>query len=197
MANSLYITSLEPRGGKAIAALGFMDQLAGHLKNVGVFRPIIADDCGPDRLITLLRSLYHGEFPEGGGCGVPLDEARSLLAGSRHDELYSRILERYKALESRCDFVLCVGSDYTGVSTALEFDLNVEIARNLGSPLVPIVNGRGKEPGAVANAVRALLESLEEKKCDVLAVLVSRVDPARREGLLDAVRKGRDNGTPV
>ena len=197
MPKSLYITSLEPQGGKAIAAVGFMDQLAGHLKNVGVFRPITTDECRPDRIITLLRSLYHGEFPEGGGCGVPLEEARSLLAGSRHDELYGRILERYKALESRCDFVLCVGSDYTGVSTVLEFDLNVEISRNLGSPLVPIVNGRDKDPGKIANAVRALLESLEEKKCDVLAVLVSRVDPARREGLLDAMRQGRDGGTPV
>ena len=76
MPNSLYITSLEPGSGKAIAAIGFMDQLAGRLKNVGVFRPIGAGDSGPDRIITLLSSLYHGEFPEGGGCGVPLEDAR-------------------------------------------------------------------------------------------------------------------------
>ena len=197
MSNSLYITSLEPRSGKAIAALGFMEQLAGHLKSVGVFRPISADECGPDRIITLLKSLYHGEFPEGGGCGVPLDEARALLGASRHDELYGRILERYKALESRCDFVLCVGTDFTGVSAALEFDLNVEISRNLGSPLVPIVNGRGKDARAIANATHALLDSLEEKKCDVLAVLVSRVDPAHREEILGALRQGPAGGRPV
>jgi phosphate acetyltransferase len=197
MSKSLYITSLEPQSGKAIVALGFMEQLTGHLKSVGVFRPIGREECGADRVISLLKSLYHGEFPEGGGCGVPLEEARALLERSRHDELYSRILERYKALESRCDFVLCVGTDYTSVSVALEFDLNVEIARNLGSPLVPIVSGLGKDARKIANAVHALIDSLEEKKCDVLAVLVSRVDPARREGVLEALQKVPTGNKPV
>jgi len=75
MSKSLYITSLEPQSGKAIVALGFMEQLTGHLKSVGVFRPIGREECGADRVISLLKSLYHGEFPEGGGCGVPLEEA--------------------------------------------------------------------------------------------------------------------------
>jgi phosphate acetyltransferase len=197
MPKSLYITSLEPRSGKAIAAVGFMEQLAGHLKRVGVFRPIGMDECGPDRIVNLLRSLYHGQFPEGSGCGSSLDEARTLLKASRQDELLSRILERYKALESTCDFVLCIGTDYTSVSTALEFDLNVEIARNLGSPLVPLVNGQDKDSRKVENAVEALLDSLEEKKCDVLAVLVSRADPARRETILDVLGRSRAGGTPV
>jgi phosphate acetyltransferase len=197
MPKSLYITSLEPQSGKAIAAVGFMEQLTGHLKSVGVFRPIGMDECGDDRLISLLKSLYHGEFPEGGGCGIPLDEARVLLEGSRNDELYSRILEQYKALESRCEFVLCVGTDHTSVSAALEFDLNVEIARNLGSTLVPIITGRDKDPRKIANAVHALIDSLEKKKCDVLAVLVSRVDPAQREGVLEALNQVQTGGKPV
>jgi phosphate acetyltransferase len=197
MTKSLYITSLEPQSGKAIAAVGFMEQLTGHLKSVGVFRPIGREECGADRVISLLKSLYHGEFPEGGGCGVPLEEARALLEGSRQDELYSRILERYKALESRCDFVLCVGTDYTSVSVALEFDLNVEIARNLGSPLVPIISGLGKDARKIANAVHALIDSLEEKKCDVLAVMVSRVDPAQREEILRALQQVPTAGKPV
>jgi len=174
-----------------------MEQLTGHLKNVGVFRPVGMDESGPDRIVSLLRSLYHAEFPEGSGCGAPLSEVRALLEASRHDELYSRILERYKALESRCDFVLCVGSDYTGVSMALEFDLNIEIARNLGSPLVPIVSGLGKDARKVANAVHALIDSLEQKKCDVLAVLVSRVDTAQHEGILGALQQVPTGNKPV
>lgn len=196
MPKSLYITSLEPQSGKTIAAVGFMEQLTGHLKSVGVFRPIGRQGCD-DPVFALLGTLYHGEFPEGGGCGVPLDEARALLEGSRHDELYSRILERYKELEKRCEFVLCVGTDYTSVSVALEFDLNVEISRNLGSPLVPIINGQGKDDRQITNAVLALVESLEEKKCDVLAVLVSRADLARREEILQALQRSPAGGTPV
>ena len=125
MSNSLYITSIEPRSGKAVAALGFMEQLSGRLKSVSVFRPVIAEGSGPDRLIALLTDFYHLGFPAEDLYGVTHDAARALLSGGKYDELYSRILEKYKALERRCDFVLCVGTDYTGVSTALEFDFNV------------------------------------------------------------------------
>jgi phosphate acetyltransferase len=197
MSKSLYITSLEPQSGKAIAAVGFMEQLTGHLKSVGVFRPVSMDESGLDRIVNLLRSLYHAEFPEGSGCGLSLAEARALLEASRPDELYSRILEQYKELEKRCDFVLCVGSDYTSVSIALEFDLNVEIARNLGSPLVPLVSGRGKNARIVANAVHSLIDSLEEKKCDVLAALVTRVDPAEQEAVRSALQQVPVGGKPV
>jgi phosphate acetyltransferase len=197
MSNSMYITSIEAQSGKTPVALGFMEQLSGHLKSVSVFRPVIAEGSGPDRLITLMTDLYHLRFPPEDLCGVTYDAARALLSAGKYDELYSRILEKYKALESRCDFLLCVGTDYTGVSTALEFDFNVEIARNLGAPLLPIINGRGKDPGALVGSARALLESLEAKKCDVLAVIVNRVEPGQRESLLAGIDLGLPGTTPV
>ncbi len=197
MPKSLYITSVEPQSGKAIAALGFMEQLTGRLKTVGVFRPVTADDCGKDRVIRLLNALYHGEHPACCECGVAVSEARTLLSTGRHEELFSRILERYKALESRCDFVLCIGTDYTGVSTALEFELNVEVARNLGAPLVPIIKGQNKAPEAIANAARSLLDLLDRKKCDVLALLVSRVERGRREDILSSLQKVLPSGRSV
>ena len=190
MLKSLYITSLEPESGKTIVALGFMEQLSGRLGRVSVFRPVIGEGSDPDRIITLLTDLYHLTFPVEVQYGVTMNAALSLIAASRYDELYSRILERYKALESRCDVVLCVGTDYTGVSTALEFDFNVEVARNLGSILVPIINGRGKDPDTLVRSTRTLLESLEARKCDVLTVIINRVKPGQREGILAALKQG-------
>ncbi len=197
MSKSLYITSLEPRGGKTIVALGFMEQLSGRLKSVAVFRPVIAEGGGPDQFITLMTKQYDLTFPSEDQYGVTMETALSLLAAGKYDELYTRILERYKALESRCDAVLCVGTDYTGVSAALEFDFNVEVARNLGSTLVPIINGRGKDPGVLGRAARTLLESLETRKCDVLAVIINRVEPGSREGIIAALKQGRPGSTPV
>jgi len=197
MSKSLYITGLEPRSGKSVVALGFMEQLSGRLKSVGVFRPVIAEGGGPDQLITLLTEQYHLSLPAEDQYGVTMETALSLIAAGRNDELYTRILERYKALEGKCDFVLCVGTDYTGVSTALEFDFNVEIARNLGSALVPIINGGGKAPDALGRAARTLLESLETRKCDVLAVIINRVDPDRRGEIAAALKQGRSSTTPV
>ncbi len=190
MSKSLYITSLEPASGKSVVALGFMEQLIGRLKSVGVFRPVTAEDTDSDRLIALITGLYHLPFPAEDLYGVTMEAALSLLAASKYDELYTRILERYKALESRCDFILCVGTDYTGVSTALEFDFNVEVARNLGSILVPVINGSGKDPDSLGRAAKTLLESLETRKCDVLSVIINRVEPARREHVLAALKQG-------
>jgi phosphate acetyltransferase len=196
MLKSLYITSLEPESGKTIVALGFMEQLSGRLKNVGVFRPVIPES-RKDRFITLMKDRYHLPFSVEDLSGVTMDTALSLLAASKYDDLYTRILERYKALESKCDIVLCVGTDYTSVSTALEFDFNVEVARNLGAMLVPIINGKGKDPGELGRAARTLIESLEAKKCDVLAVIINRAEPARYESILAALKNGLPGNRPV
>ncbi len=197
MSKSLYITSLEPGSGKTIVALGFMEQLSGRLKSVGVFRPVIAEGTSPDRLITLMMGLYHLPFLAEDQYGVTMDTALSLVAASKYDELFSRILERYKILESKCDFILCVGTDYTGVSTIFEFDFNVEVARNLGSTLMPIINGRGKDPDAIVRVTRTLLEQLEAKKCDVLTVIINRVGPGQCKGILDGMKQGLRGDRPL
>lgn len=188
MIKSLYITSLEPRSGKSIVALGFMEQLTGRVKNVGVFRPVIPEG-GKDRFITLMKDRYHLPFTVEDLSGVTMDTALSLIAASKYDELYTRILERYKALESRCDVVLCVGTDYTTISTALEFEFNVDVARNLSAMLVPIINGKGKDPGELGRAARTLFELLETRKCDVLTLVINRVDSHEGESILAAVKK--------
>ncbi len=144
-----------------------------------------------------MTERYHLPFSAEEQYGVTMETALSLIAAGKYDELYTRILERFKALESRCDFVLCVGTDYSGVSTALEFDFNVEVARNLGSTLVPIINGRDKNPDALGRAARTLFESLETKKCDVLAIIINRVEPGKRDGIAAPLKQGLSMNTPV
>jgi phosphate acetyltransferase len=189
VSKSLYIAGLEPGSGKTITALGLMEQLSGRLRDVCVFRPVLVEGSVPDRFISLMTGLYSIPLPAEDLYGVAIGEAQDLLAAGRYEELYGRILERYKSVETRCDFVLCVGTDYTSVSTALEFDFNVQAARNLGSPLVPVINGLGKEAVPIVNAARALVESLEAKKCDLLALIVNRVRPDLREEVLAGMKE--------
>ncbi len=189
MSNSLYITSLEPQSGKTVVALAFMEYLSGRVERLSLFRPVVSDDAGSDALTRLLMELYSLQFPPEEMFGVILTDAHELLAAGKYDELYGRMIERYKSLESRSDFVLCVGTDFSGVSMALEFDFNVGVARNLGVPLVPIVNGRGKELDRIVNSARALFESGEAGKSDIAAVLVNRIEQSRRDKLLASVEK--------
>jgi phosphate acetyltransferase len=197
MSNSIYITSLEAESGKTVAALAFMEQFSARFEGVSVFRPVVSENAESDRLIRLMMDLHGLRFTPEQMYGMTLADARALLAAGRYEELYSRILQRYKSLESSSSFVLCVGTDYGGASKALEFDFNVEVARNLGSPLVPVVNGRGKDPDTLVQAVQALVESLEGKKCDVLAVLVNRIERSQREQILAALSRTLPDIRPV
>jgi phosphate acetyltransferase len=197
VSTSLYITSLEEQSGKAVAALAFMEHLSGRVKNVSLFRPVVSESAESDIVINLMKDRYDLQFSPEEMYGVAMKDAGALIAAGQYDELYSRILERYKALESRSDFILCVGTDYTGVSMAIEFGFNAQVARNLGSPLVPVVNGRGKDHATLVNAVRVLFESLEEKKCDVLAVIVNRIEQGERDTFIAAMKKRPTGSKPV
>ena len=35
-----------------------------------------------------------------------------MIAEGRYDDVLDTIIEKYKALEEKCDFVLCIGSDF-------------------------------------------------------------------------------------
>lgn len=184
MSKSVYITSLEAQGGKTSVALAFMEQLSGRVERPCLFRPIVADNVSSDRLIALITSLYDLPFSLDEMYGISASEGGALLDAGQYEELYSRVLSRYKALESRSDFIICVGTNYSSPSVTLEFGFNVEIARNLGSLLVPIINGHNKEAAILARAAEALFDTLEDKKCDVLAIMINRVDPGQKDILL-------------
>ncbi len=110
MSRSLYITSLEGRSGKELVALAFAEHLSGHLERVSAFRPIAPEKGGGDILAALLSDRNDPQFSREDMYGVSAEEARAFLAAGKYDELYSRIIERYKLLEERSDFVLFVGT---------------------------------------------------------------------------------------
>lgn len=197
MPNSLYVTGIEAQSGKALVALALMEQLSGKVARVSVFRPVVSENGASDPLITFMMDLYRLPFSPEEMYGTTLESARTLLSEGKYDDLYSNILDRYKSLENRCDFVLCVGTDHTGVSMALEFDFNVEIARNLGSPIVALINGKDMNQVRIANAVQVISESLEKKECDLAAFIVNRVEPGQQEELVTAIKTDFSGTVPV
>lgn len=80
MVKSLYITSLEQESGKAVAALGLLEQLCGRFKSVSVFRPVLAEGKGPDDLITIMTERYHLQFSPDDLYGTSYEETRALLS---------------------------------------------------------------------------------------------------------------------
>jgi phosphate acetyltransferase len=192
MARSLYIAAIEPRSGKSVVALGIMELLSRRIRKVGYFRPVIPSSEVPDNNIQLILKRYNLNLPYEDMFVFSHDEAQAIAADGRNEVLHKNILNKYKLLENKCKFVVCEGTDFTGVSSAFEFDFNADVAKNLGCPILALVNGHGKSTEDVIEAVHVAQESFEDKGCTILATVINRVNPDK----IDVISKNlKDMGS--
>ena len=184
MSDNLYIAAVEPDSGKGIFVLGVMEMLSRRIRNIGFFRPVIKSSDKPDNDIQLILSRYNQELLYEDTYGCTHEKAQSMVAEGQYNELLKKIVSKYKDLESQCPFVLCEGTDFTGVSSAFEFDFNADVANNLGSPVLAVVNGLGKSPDEVVDSVRVARESFGGHGCTLAATAVNRVTADNVESII-------------
>jgi phosphate acetyltransferase len=195
VSRSVYITAMGPASGKSAVTLGVVELLSRRVSRLGFFRPIVRSL--PDNDLELIRRRY--ELPdERIGHAYTADEFNRLVGGSRRvaDAGMSQALMVYKQIETNSDVVIVEGTDFTGVSSPFEFEFNARAARDLGAPVLAVVNGHGSDVAGIVEAVRVSRESLESQGETVLGLIVNRVAPS----LLDATRSAlqtRDEGPPV
>ncbi len=190
MGKNLYIATMEPRSGKSVVLLGLMELLSRRIQKIGIFRPIVRAGEKPDDYLELVRTRYKLDFDYEELYGVTHQEARDKISGGEYDALIKTMVDKYKALERKCDFVVLVGTDFTGVATAFEFDFNADIANQLGCPLLLLVNGYEKSPADIVDAARMTCEAFVEQGCTVMATIVNRV---KQEDLRGVARRLSDN----
>jgi phosphate acetyltransferase len=197
MARSLYVAAMEPRSGKSVIVLGLMELLSRRVRKVGFFRPVIASNDHRDKELHLVLSRYDLAHDYDAAYAHTHDEARQMTGEGRYEDLLKSIVGKYRDLESRCDFVLCEGTDFTRVSSAFEFDFNADLANNLGSPVLAMVNGRRRSAEQVTQAVRVARESFRGQGCTLLATIVNRADPEPAETVRQRFREGGGRQEPV
>jgi phosphate acetyltransferase len=183
MGKNVYIATMEPQSGKSVVLLGLMEMLSRRIQNIGIFRPIVRAGEKHDVYIDLVRKRYKLKFDYEDLYACTHQEARDLLGSGQYDALVKLMVDKYKNLEQQCDFVVCVGTDFTGVATAFEFDFNADIANQFGCPILLVVNGHQKSPEDLVAAVRMSREAFQEQGCTVIATVANRIE----EAYLDAV----------
>jgi phosphate acetyltransferase len=179
MAQNIYITAMGPYSGKSVVALGFVEMLSARLQRVGFFRPIIRSAAEPDPQIELMRHRYQLQAGYEEMHGPAVEEATGLIANGAHGEIEKRVLTAYRELERGCDFVVCEGTDFVGSAPALDFDLNANLANQLGCPVLVVVNGAASTD--VVEEVQLAREALQRKDCVLFGVIVNRVAPSAVE----------------
>lgn len=198
MAQSLYIAAVEPRSGKSMVALGIMELLSRHVRKLGYFRPVVPSHSKRDNNLQLILNRYDIQIPYEQLYACSHDEARAMTSDDGSNAaLLKRIVGKFKALERQCSFVLCEGTDFTGISSAFEFDFNADVAANLGCPILVLVNGRRKTPQEIVHAATIAWEAFKTKGCTIAATVVNRVAPEKRNAIAGQLDDLADTTHPV
>ncbi|MCD1571167.1 phosphate acetyltransferase [Agromyces mediolanus] len=209
MAHSIYICSAEGNTGKSTVALGTLDTLIHRATRVGVFRPVARSTAERDYVLELL--LGHDgvvDLAYEDAIGVGYDDVHADPDGA-----LATIVQRFKAVEARCDTVVILGSDYTDVASPTELAFNARIAANLGAPVLLVLGGRAGLQGAdrighadhavgdeartapeLAQLAELAVEELEREHASLLGIVVNRADPAELDAIVAEVRTAVQRG---
>ncbi|MFT4803872.1 MAG: phosphate acetyltransferase [Psychroserpens sp.] len=175
---AIYITTIEPNSGKSIVSLGLMQLLLGKAAKVGYFRPIIDDfkKGEIDNHINTVKTYFNLDFKFEEAYAFSRSEVIRMKNENKDDEIISKIIEKYKALEERFDFVLIEGTSFTGGGSIIEFDINVLIAKNLGIPAIILASGVGKTIEELVGSLQIAYDSFRDKGVEVLSIIANKVE---------------------
>jgi len=178
MLKNLYLAAIEPSSGKSLVLLGIMELLSKRVQKLGFFRPVIHAGATTDNDINLIRSRYPlADVPYEAQYALTHDEAQKLVADGQFDELLKRVIEKYKALERHCDFVVCEGINATDIDPALVDNFDTQVANHLSAPILMVSSGYGKTPDEAIGLARTEHETYVERECTIAASIINRVNP--------------------
>ncbi|WP_250505266.1 phosphate acetyltransferase [Bowdeniella massiliensis] len=170
MANSIYVASPEGETGKSTIALGLVDMFTKRVGKVGIFRPVVRTG-ERDALVELLLQRDSADIAYDDVVGVTYEELHRDA-----DEALAQIVQAYRAIESKCDLVVIIGSDYTDVAGPAELAFNARIAANLGAPVLLTVRGAGRTPDEIRQVAELAVSEISAGHASVVGVVVNRAD---------------------
>ncbi|MDX1295264.1 MAG: phosphate acetyltransferase [Sulfurimonadaceae bacterium] len=193
---SLYIASLEPLAGSLFVTVGLMEFLRSRVGRVAFFRPVIEGDFGRDEDIVFILEQFGLQMHYEEAYGYTVSEVETMVSEHRSNELHKGLISKFKALQNRFDFVLCEGLHRYSFTATFDFDMNIEIAKNLGTPYISIINGKGKERHELEEEIRIESECVGNECGNHFATFVNRLEPMVLEQLQHFLERGDVKGIP-
>lgn len=191
--NALYITAASAMSGKSAIALGMMRIFSRSMRRLAIFRPIIRDPQPGERdaEISLLLEHFKLDMKYEDTFACTQSEAREIINRGSRNLLLEKIIRKYRQLIDSYDFTLCMGTDFPGRDTVFEFELNAEIAANLGCPVLLAASGFEASAAEIGDSLKLVRQSLETWAVDVIAMIISRssLNQTELDGLRNALRR--------
>ncbi len=175
-AKSLYISSLEPSAGSLIVTMGIMEILRRRLGRVAFFRPVIEDLEEKDHDIEFVLERYDLDMKYTQTYGYTVHQVEAMIAENKLNLLIESVIDRFRKLKRDFDFVLIEGLNQACFTQSLDFDINLLIAKNIGSPYVSVLKGKNKTAKEITDEITIETEVIKNAGCSHFATFVNRVD---------------------
>jgi len=194
MSKNLYIAASEAEAGKSLIVLGMMDYISRHITKIGFFRPIVKSADIMDNHVRLIYKRFKLDFAYEEMYGLTSEEMNQHIRNGDNDSIQTIILNKYKNLERKCDFVLIEGSDFRTHLSSYEFNFNIRVANNVGSPIIAVVSGKGKNVVEVVDSVQVMKEMLAQENCNQLGTIVNRANKSDVSSIKALLDKNTSDG---
>ena len=191
MNKAVYIATSGENSGKSIITLGLMSMLINKTAKVGYFRPIVEDfeEGKFDNHIETVISHFGLDIKFQDAYAITKSKLIKKKNKGKIGEVLDLIIEKYKRLEERFDFVLVEGTSFTGEGTAIELDINVLIAKNLGIPVIIIGSGETNTLEELVDNLYLVYDSFKLKEVEVLAIIANKVQSENIELVTSSLKK--------
>ena len=153
-----------------------MNILVGMARKVGYFRPVISDPVNGarDEHIETMLSYFNLDQQYEDAFVFTRSQIERLTNQGKQDVVISRIIAQYKALEERYDYILVDGSDFYPEGSILEFEINLEIPRNLGLPTILVEAQNDLTDEETVTNLCLVYKQFREKDVEVLAAIANK-----------------------
>ncbi|WP_396175053.1 phosphate acetyltransferase [Flavobacterium sp.] len=190
MNKGLYVATIEPRSGKSLISLGLMDALLSRMAKVAYYRPIINEGkkSKTDNHLQLILQTFQLHEKYGNAYSYTKQQMIQLVNLGKKGEVIDTIMNDYKKLEEEFDFVLVEGSDFEDEVSVFEFEINLQIAKNLGLPVLINASGNNAADDLIQNLEMAY-RSFVSKEVGVMAIVTNKIQEKNRDAIIQGIKK--------
>ena len=199
MKTGIYITNTERRTGRSLVALGIFKLVLSKVSRVGYFRPIINDQPHGkrDNHIETMLKHFNLDLEYKDAYGFTMSQVVKYMNRDQEARLIEKIIEKYKALEEHFDFIVVEGADFADKGVAIEFELDIEIAKNLALPTILVSSAQGKELKDAVSNLDLAVKTCAELDVNVLSVFMNRVPVPDMEEMKKELKAVIPSGTDI
>ncbi|HEX5624032.1 MAG TPA: phosphate acetyltransferase [Sulfuricurvum sp.] len=172
---TLFVSSNQSNSGSIVITMGLMQLVKSKIENVGFFRPIIDGLPEENHDIRFMMEYFKLAQTYDESYGMTLQEFEQYIAMNQQDVAIEIIIHKLHTLKQKKGFVLIEGIDPSHFSANLGFDINLELAKNLDSDFISIINAKHKTKEEVLNAIQIESDAIQSHGVRSFMIVVNRI----------------------